>query len=120
MVGEELHPPYDGPPLSKRLLAGELEPHKTTLRQAPDLQRLRMNLKPGCRATHLDPAARTVTLADGERLHCDGLIIATGLGWPVQSWIAFGASRSRQLSACMASRSMRERSTRTVPACTRH
>ncbi|MFI0154241.1 NAD(P)/FAD-dependent oxidoreductase [Streptomyces lydicus] len=79
MVGEELHPPYDRPPLSKRLLAGELEPHKTTLRQAPDLQRLRMNLKLGCRATHLDPAARTVTLADGERLDYDGLIIATGL-----------------------------------------
>ncbi|MFH9227236.1 NAD(P)/FAD-dependent oxidoreductase [Streptomyces lydicus] len=79
MVGEELHPPYDRPPLSKRLLAGELEPHKTTLRQAPDLQRLRMNLKLGCRATHLDPAARTVTLADGARLDYDGLIIATGL-----------------------------------------
>ncbi|WP_310720738.1 NAD(P)/FAD-dependent oxidoreductase [Streptomyces lydicus] len=79
MVGEELHPPYDRPPLSKRLLAGELEPHKTTLRQAPDLQRLRMNLRLGCRATHLDPAARTVTLAGGERLDYDGLIIATGL-----------------------------------------
>ncbi|WP_344582572.1 FAD/NAD(P)-binding oxidoreductase, partial [Streptomyces lunalinharesii] len=65
--------------LSKHLLTGELEPHKTTLRQDPDLQRLRMNLKLGCRATHLDPAARTVTLADGDRLGYDGLIIATGL-----------------------------------------
>ncbi|MFI9258655.1 NAD(P)/FAD-dependent oxidoreductase [Streptomyces sioyaensis] len=79
MVGEELRPPYDRPPLSKHVLAGKLEPHKTTLRQDADLQRLRMNLKLGRRATHLDPAARTVTLDDGDRLHYDGLIIATGL-----------------------------------------
>ncbi|WP_310723104.1 FAD-dependent oxidoreductase [Streptomyces sp. N2A] len=79
MVGEELRPPYDRPPLSKHLLAGKLEPHKTALRQDIDLQRLRMNLKLGCRATHLDPVARTVTLADGDRLDYDGLIIATGL-----------------------------------------
>ncbi|MGG2459236.1 NAD(P)/FAD-dependent oxidoreductase [Streptomyces sp. RGM 3693] len=79
MVGEELHPPYDRPPLSKHLLAGTLEPHKTTLRQDPDLQRLRMNLKLGRRATHLDPAARTITLDDGDQLDYDGLIIATGL-----------------------------------------
>ncbi|WP_329144521.1 FAD-dependent oxidoreductase [Streptomyces sp. NBC_01456] len=79
MVGEELCPPYDRPPLSKHVLAGTLEPHKTTLRQDADLQRLRMDLKLGRRATHLDPAARTVTLADGDRLDFDGLIIATGL-----------------------------------------
>ncbi|MFJ9855217.1 NAD(P)/FAD-dependent oxidoreductase [Streptomyces sp. NPDC101150] len=79
MVGEELRPPYDRPPLSKQLLTGKLEPHKTTLRQDIDLQRLRMNLKLGARATHLDPAARTVTLDDGVRLDYDGLIIATGL-----------------------------------------
>ncbi|MFJ9417758.1 NAD(P)/FAD-dependent oxidoreductase [Streptomyces sp. NPDC101227] len=79
MVGEELRPPYDRPPLSKQLLTGKLEPHKTILRQDIDLQRLRMHLKLGCRATHLDPAARTVTLDDGDRLDYDGLIIATGL-----------------------------------------
>ncbi|MFJ9619454.1 NAD(P)/FAD-dependent oxidoreductase [Streptomyces noursei] len=79
MVGEELHPPYDRPPLSKHVLSGKLEPHMTTLRQDPDLQRLRMNLKLGRRAIHLDPAARTLTLDDGDRLDYDGLIIATGL-----------------------------------------
>ncbi len=79
MVGDELRPPYDRPPLSKRVLTGDLEPHRTTLRQDVDLQRLRMDLKLGCRATHVDPVARTVTLDDGDRLDYDGLIIATGL-----------------------------------------
>ncbi|MFD0245932.1 NAD(P)/FAD-dependent oxidoreductase [Streptomyces decoyicus] len=79
MVGEELRPPYDRPPLSKQVLAGDWEPHRSTLRQDADIQKLRMTLRLGCRATGLDTAARVLTLADGDRLAYDGLIIATGL-----------------------------------------
>ncbi|MFI0712906.1 NAD(P)/FAD-dependent oxidoreductase [Streptomyces inhibens] len=79
MVGEELRTPYDRPPLSKQVLAGDWEPHRSTLRQDTDIQRLRMNLRLGCRATGLDTAERVVTLADGDRLGYDGLIITTGL-----------------------------------------
>lgn len=79
MVGEELRPPYDRPPLSKQVLAGEREPETTVLRQDADLRRLALDLRLSCRATGLDPAARTVTLADGDRLRYDGLVIATGL-----------------------------------------
>ncbi|MEU9122202.1 FAD/NAD(P)-binding oxidoreductase [Streptomyces sp. NPDC048506] len=79
MVGEELRPPYDRPPLSKQVLAGDWEPHKATLRQDTDIQRLGLALKLGCRATGLDPVARTVTLDSGDRLPYDGLVIATGL-----------------------------------------
>ncbi|WP_307821932.1 alpha/beta hydrolase [Streptomyces coffeae] len=45
MVGDELRPPYDRPPLSKQVLAGDLDPHRTTLRQNADLRRLRINLR---------------------------------------------------------------------------
>lgn len=79
MVGDELRPPYDRPPLSKQVLAGDWEPHRTTLRQDTDIQRLRLNLKLGCRATGLNSAARAITLSDGDLLDYDGLIIATGL-----------------------------------------
>lgn len=79
MIGEELRPPYDRPPLSKQVLAGDWEPHRSTLRQEDDLQRLRLTLRLGCRATGLDPAERTVSLADGDRLRYDGLLITTGL-----------------------------------------
>ncbi|MGY5123186.1 NAD(P)/FAD-dependent oxidoreductase [Streptomyces nigrescens] len=79
LVGDELRLPYDRPPLSKQVLAGDWEPHRSTLRQDTDLLQLRMNLRLGCRATGLDTAERVVTLADGDRLGYDGLIIATGL-----------------------------------------
>lgn len=79
MVGEELWAPYDRPPLSKQVLAGTWEPERTVLRQEADLGRLKLDLRLGCRATGLDPAARTVTLADGDRLPYDGLLLATGL-----------------------------------------
>ncbi|MEU7635223.1 NAD(P)/FAD-dependent oxidoreductase [Streptomyces sp. NPDC039016] len=79
MVGDELRLPYDRPPLSKQILAGEWEPHKATLRPEQDVQRLELDMKLGCRATGADSVARTVTLDNGERLDYDGLIIATGL-----------------------------------------
>ncbi|MGW3007331.1 NAD(P)/FAD-dependent oxidoreductase [Streptomyces sp. NPDC001219] len=79
MVGDELQLPYDRPPLSKQVLAGDWEPQRSTLRQDADIQRLDLTLRLGCRATGLDTADRVVTLADGDRLGYDGLIIATGL-----------------------------------------
>ncbi|MFI9388084.1 NAD(P)/FAD-dependent oxidoreductase [Kutzneria sp. NPDC052558] len=79
VLGDELHPPYDRPPLSKKVLAGEWEPERTTLRTESDFQRLRLDLELGRRATGLNAAARTISLAGGDRLRYDGLIIATGL-----------------------------------------
>ncbi|BDM69942.1 pyridine nucleotide-disulfide oxidoreductase [Streptomyces nigrescens] len=79
MVGEELRPPYDRPPLSKQILAGDWEPHKATLRPEEALQPLGLHLKLGRRATGVDPVARTVTLDDGDTADYDGLIISTGL-----------------------------------------
>ncbi|WP_328385188.1 NAD(P)/FAD-dependent oxidoreductase [Streptomyces sp. NBC_00400] len=79
MVGEEPRVPYDRPPLSKQVLAGEREPETTVLRQDADLGRLKAELRLGCRAAGVDTTARTVTLADGDRLRYDGLVIATGL-----------------------------------------
>ncbi|MDT0459657.1 FAD/NAD(P)-binding oxidoreductase [Streptomyces sp. DSM 41527] len=79
MVGDELRPPYDRPPLSKQVLAGDWEPHKATLRQESDVQRLRLQLELGHRATEVDPVARAITLDGRERIGYDGLIVATGL-----------------------------------------
>ncbi|MEU5211914.1 FAD-dependent oxidoreductase [Streptomyces sp. NPDC020742] len=79
MVGDELRPPYDRPPLSKQVLAGDWEPHKATLHQDSDIQRLWLQLELGHRATEVDPVARAVTLDGRERIGYDGLIVATGL-----------------------------------------
>lgn len=84
LVGDEPHPPYDRPPLSKQVLAGQWAPERLALRAPADLAALGLDLRLGTAATGVDPAARTVLLADngstGERdLSYDGLIIATGV-----------------------------------------
>jgi NADPH-dependent 2,4-dienoyl-CoA reductase/sulfur reductase-like enzyme len=77
LVGAEPHLPYDRPPLSKQLLAGEWEPPELALRRAP-YDELEIELRLGVRATALDAAARELTLDGGERLAFDGALLATG------------------------------------------
>ena len=78
IVGAEPHQPYDRPPLSKRLLAGELDPDRIALRKQVDLDSLGVEWVLGVRASGLDVTRRELVLADGTRLHFDGLVIATG------------------------------------------
>jgi NADPH-dependent 2,4-dienoyl-CoA reductase/sulfur reductase-like enzyme len=77
LVGAESHLPYDRPPLSKELLAGELEPEHVALRKQP-YDDLELDLRLGRHATGLDVAARTVALDGGETVAFDGLVVATG------------------------------------------
>ena len=78
VVGDETGAPYDRPPLSKQVLAGEWEPERIALYDAEALDDLRLTRRLGTRAVALDAASRTVTLSDGERLAADGVVIATG------------------------------------------
>jgi 3-phenylpropionate/trans-cinnamate dioxygenase ferredoxin reductase component len=77
LVGAEHHEPYDRPPLSKQLLAGELDADRITLRRT-GLDDLDLDLRLGARADALDLAARRVSLEGGETVPFDGLVIATG------------------------------------------
>jgi len=77
-VGAEGVLPYDRPPLSKQVLQGHWEPDKAVLREPGQYDALGVTWHLGRRAIALDPAARTVTLDDGEPLAYDGLVIATG------------------------------------------
>ena len=77
LVGAEAHFPYDRPPLSKQLLAGEWEPEDLALRRAP-YDELEIELRLGVRATALDAPGRVLTLDDGESLAFDGALLATG------------------------------------------
>ena len=78
LIGAEEHLPYDRPPLSKKLLAGEWEPDRIALRPAAAIDELALDLRLGTPATGLDAEARAVELADGSHVPYDGLIIATG------------------------------------------
>ena len=76
-IGAEPHLPYDRPPLSKELLRGDWEATRIALRRQ-GYDELELDLRLGCRATGLDPVARTLELAEGKRVRYDGLVIATG------------------------------------------
>lgn len=81
LVGDEVHAPYDRPPLSKAFLDPDGERgagRVMELRTAEALRdELRVDLRLGTRATGLDTAAREVLLGD-ERVPYDALVIATG------------------------------------------
>jgi NADPH-dependent 2,4-dienoyl-CoA reductase/sulfur reductase-like enzyme len=78
LIGAERHLPYDRPPLSKKLLAGEWEPDRIALRKPEEYSSLDFEMRLGERATALDVGAQRVTLASGEDVAYDGLVIATG------------------------------------------
>jgi NADPH-dependent 2,4-dienoyl-CoA reductase/sulfur reductase-like enzyme len=78
LVGAERHLPYDRPPLTKKLLAGEWEPDRIALRKPDDVDGLDVAWRLGERAIALDTDARTVMLATGDAVAYDGLVIATG------------------------------------------
>ena len=76
MVGREAHPPYDRTKLSKQFLAKPTPPEKTLLE--PDFSAAHAVERIAAEATRVDPATRSVTLADGRTLTGDALLIATG------------------------------------------
>jgi NADPH-dependent 2,4-dienoyl-CoA reductase/sulfur reductase-like enzyme len=79
LIGDEVHAPYDRPPLSKQVLAGQWEPTKVQLRPDEQLAGLNAQLRLGVPATALDLDAHEVVLADGARVGYQGLAIATGV-----------------------------------------
>jgi len=79
LVGDEPHPPYDRPPLSKQFLTGQWDTGQLALRTGADLDALGLDLRLGVAATGLDPATRSVRLSDGSTVSYDGLVVATGV-----------------------------------------
>jgi NADPH-dependent 2,4-dienoyl-CoA reductase/sulfur reductase-like enzyme len=78
IVGEEARAPYDRPPLSKQILRGAWDDDRIVLRSDELLADLNATWILGTAAVGLDPSARKLTLADGQVLGYDGLVIATG------------------------------------------
>lgn len=79
LVGDEPHLPYDRPPLSKQLLAGEWELERLALRAPEAFDDLGVRTVLGSPAEKLDTRGREVLLADGGRLGYDALVAATGV-----------------------------------------
>jgi NADPH-dependent 2,4-dienoyl-CoA reductase/sulfur reductase-like enzyme len=77
VVGDEVHAPYDRPPLSKEFLAGTASLDDIAL-GAPDDADLGLEWRLGTTAVGLDHASRSVLLRDGTEVRADGVILATG------------------------------------------
>ena len=54
LIGSESHQPYDRPPLSKKVLAGEWEPDRISLRKPESFDELQLDLRLGMRAVAFD------------------------------------------------------------------
>jgi NADPH-dependent 2,4-dienoyl-CoA reductase/sulfur reductase-like enzyme len=78
LVGDEPHKPYDRPPLSKQVLAGDWDASQASLSDDSELDKLELDLRLGTRATDVDIPSHSVTFHGGERIQYDALVIATG------------------------------------------
>lgn len=78
LIGDEPHAPYNRPPLSKGLLLGEVTQEQLTIRNPAAMEKKNITLKTGVRVQSLDPAAHTLTLADGTVQPYAKLVLATG------------------------------------------
>jgi len=78
LIGDEPHPPYQRPPLSKALLTGETTEDRLVLRGPELLAKRNVELVAGVRVTAIDRAGRQVQLSDGRALPYRGLALATG------------------------------------------
>jgi 3-phenylpropionate/trans-cinnamate dioxygenase ferredoxin reductase component len=78
LVGDEQHPPYERPPLSKDYLAGNAEKDSAAVHGRDWYAEHNVELRLGTAVTRLDPAAHRVSLADGNALEYTKLLLATG------------------------------------------
>lgn len=78
IVGAEAQPPYNRPPLSKGLLLGYDQPDQIFVNRETFYDEKGIELQLGVAAVDADMEARTVDLADGQRLTYDKLLVATG------------------------------------------
>lgn len=79
LIGEEIHHPYDRPPLSKQVLTAEWPEERALLRTEEQLEQQGIRFRLGTRATGLDAEHTLLELSTGERLGYRHLIIATGV-----------------------------------------
>ncbi|WP_454644582.1 NAD(P)/FAD-dependent oxidoreductase [Bradyrhizobium liaoningense] len=78
MIGEEPHPPYERPQLSKSLLQSSDAP-LAYIKQAADwIRTLDIRIETGAAAIDCDADRRIVSTADGRNFRFDGLLLATG------------------------------------------
>ncbi|MCO6185451.1 FAD-dependent oxidoreductase [Rhizobium sp. L1K21] len=78
LIGEEVHPPYQRPPLSKAYLLGEMDAARLELRGRDFYTNGAITLLTGRQAVAIDRTAKTVKDDQGTVYHYGDLVLATG------------------------------------------
>jgi 3-phenylpropionate/trans-cinnamate dioxygenase ferredoxin reductase subunit len=78
LVGAEKHLPYERPPLSKEILQAKPDYIFPYIRPQEYFDEQKIELRLGNTATAIAPMAKSVTLANGETISYDKLLLTTG------------------------------------------
>ncbi|MBS0341210.1 MAG: FAD-dependent oxidoreductase [Proteobacteria bacterium] len=78
LIGDEPHRPYERPPLSKAVLAGQAPAGSTALMKPEAFDKLDIDWRPGTAVSAIDRTARLVRLQTGDAIGYDKLILCTG------------------------------------------
>ncbi|WP_322045587.1 NAD(P)/FAD-dependent oxidoreductase [Paraburkholderia sp. J67] len=78
MIADETHLPYERPPLSKAVLAGEADIETVRIAKPDEFAALNIEAWQPDSATAIDRVNRTVTTRSGREVKYDRLVIATG------------------------------------------
>jgi 3-phenylpropionate/trans-cinnamate dioxygenase ferredoxin reductase component len=78
LVGNENHPPYERPPLSKELLAGAIPVEKTYLRPLEWYVTSNITLRLGTKVLAIDRTKQRLELSDKDSIPYDALLLTTG------------------------------------------
>ena len=78
LIGDEPHLPYERPPLSKEVLQSKSDYEFPFIRPREYYDEQNIELMLGVAANAINPAAKTVSLASGETVSYDKLLLTTG------------------------------------------
>lgn len=78
LLGEEAHPPYERPPLSKAVMLSQHEPEAGAILGRQPLLDHGIDVRFGSRVASINRAAAAVECADGRRVMYHRLLLATG------------------------------------------
>ncbi|MGF6408555.1 NAD(P)/FAD-dependent oxidoreductase [Paraburkholderia tuberum] len=78
LIGDEAHPPYERPPLSKDVLQGRTAVEKTWIQPISAFNEKEIEVRLDIRVTAIDAERRALTLSDRSQISYDKLVLATG------------------------------------------
>jgi 3-phenylpropionate/trans-cinnamate dioxygenase ferredoxin reductase subunit len=78
LIGDEAHPPYQRPPLSKKYLLGELERERLFIRPLEWYAGHAVELRFDTRVDAIDRGLKKIITSDGDTVEYDKLLLCTG------------------------------------------